>query len=138
MPTSGRSRAVVAAQAARGTWVMIVGTRASCQPMPVLITDAPASSTLRAKVTVSSQVWPSGTRSSSDMRYISRKSAPSASRTRRTTSTGKRIRFSAAPPHRSVRRLVCGARNWLMRYPSDPITSMPSYPARRASRAAST
>ena len=68
--------------------------------MPVLITEAPASSTLRASVTVSSQVWPSGTRSSSDIRYITRKSSPSASRTRRTTSTGKRIRFSAraAPP----------------------------------------
>ncbi len=45
IPTSGRSRAVVEAQAARGTCVRIVGTRASCQPMPVLITEAPAVST---------------------------------------------------------------------------------------------
>ena len=115
MPTSGRSRAVVEAQAARGTCVRIVGTRASCQPMPVLITEAPADSTACASATVSSQVWPSGTRSSSDIRYITRKSSPSASRIRRTISTGKRIRFSAEPPHLSVRRLVCGARNWLIR-----------------------
>ena len=115
MPTSGRSRAVVAAHAARGTWVRIVGTRASCQPIPVLITEAPAASTACASATVSSQVCPSGTRSSSDIRYITKKSSPRASRIRRTTSTGKRIRFSADPPHRSVRWLVRAARNWLTR-----------------------
>ena len=37
-------RAVAERQAPRGTWVMIVGTRASCQPMPVLKTETPASS----------------------------------------------------------------------------------------------
>ncbi len=115
MPTSGRSRSVVQVQAARGTWVRIVGTRASCQPMPVLMTEAPASSRAWASATVSSQVWPSGIRSSSDIRNITRKSAPSASRVRRTISTGNRIRASALPPQRSVRRLVCGARNWLIR-----------------------
>ena len=66
--TSSRSRFVVHVQAPRGTWVMIVGTRASCQPMPVLITVAPACSTSRASSTTSSQVWPPSTRSSSDIR----------------------------------------------------------------------
>jgi hypothetical protein len=44
MPTSGRSRAVSQAKAARGTEVAIVGTRASCQPMPVFRSVAPAAS----------------------------------------------------------------------------------------------
>ena len=44
--TTSVSRAVTHAHAARGTWVMIVGTRASCQPMPVLKTVTPASSSL--------------------------------------------------------------------------------------------
>ncbi|MBB5957111.1 hypothetical protein FHS29_003704 [Saccharothrix tamanrassetensis] len=43
------------------------------------------------------------------------KSGPAASRHRRTTSTAVRRRFSALPPHRSVRLLVRGARNWLMK-----------------------
>src|SRR4051794_7782953 len=60
------------------------------------------------------------------------KPSPTVSRVRRTTSTGNRIRFSAVPPHASVRRFVRGARNWLIRYPSDPITSIASYPARWA------
>ena len=42
--TSAFSRAVADRQAPRGTWVMIVGTRASCQPMPVLKAVTPASS----------------------------------------------------------------------------------------------
>ena len=68
MPTSGRSRAVSQAKAARGTEVAMVGTRASCQPMPVLIRVAPAASTALASTTTSSQVEPSGTRSISDKR----------------------------------------------------------------------
>jgi hypothetical protein len=55
MPTSSRRRPVVHVHAPRGTWVRIVGTRASCQPMPVLRMDAPAASTSRASATVSSQ-----------------------------------------------------------------------------------
>jgi hypothetical protein len=43
------------------------------------------------------------------------KSGPTASRTRRTISTGSRIRFAHEPPHSSVRRLVRAARNWLMK-----------------------
>ncbi len=43
------------------------------------------------------------------------KSSPTASRVRATASIAKRIRFSAEPPHSSVRRLVRAARNWLMR-----------------------
>ena len=61
-------RAVAERQAPRGTWVMIVGTRASCQPMPVLKTVTPASSSSPASSTTSSQVWPPSTRSSREMR----------------------------------------------------------------------
>jgi hypothetical protein len=43
------------------------------------------------------------------------KSSPTASRTRSTISTGKRIRFSADPPQRSVRLLVRAASIWLTR-----------------------
>ena len=66
--TSALSRAVSDRQAARGTWVMIVGTRASCQPIPVLKIVTPASSRRWASSTISSQVWPPSTRSSSEMR----------------------------------------------------------------------
>ena len=55
-------------QAPRGTWVMIVGTRDSCQPMPVFSTEAPARSTSSASSTTSSYVCPSSTRSSKEMR----------------------------------------------------------------------
>ena len=61
-------RAVAERQAPRGTWVMIVGTRASCQPMPVLRTVTPASSSSPASSVTSSQVWPPSTRSSSEIR----------------------------------------------------------------------
>ena len=46
----------------------MVGTRASCQPMPVLMIEAPAASTAFATRTTSSQVWPSGIRSIIDSR----------------------------------------------------------------------
>lgn len=48
----------------RGTIVAMVGTRASCQPMPVLMRLAPAASILVAGNSISSQVLPSSTRSS--------------------------------------------------------------------------
>ena len=66
--TCGRSRPVIHVNAPRGTEVTMVGTRASCQPMPVLMIVAPAPSTAAASASVSSQVWPSSTRSSNDMR----------------------------------------------------------------------
>ena len=66
--TSALSRAVAERQAPGGTWVMIVGTRASCQPMPVLSTVTPASSSRCASSTTSSQVCPPSTRSSSEIR----------------------------------------------------------------------
>ena len=66
--TSGRRRAVRSAKAARGTEVAMVGTRASCQPMPVFRTEAPAVSMAFARVTTSSQVEPLGIRSISEMR----------------------------------------------------------------------
>ena len=43
------------------------------------------------------------------------KSGPTASRTRRTISTAKRMRFSAVPPQASSRLLVRGAVNSLMK-----------------------
>ncbi len=46
----------------------MVGMRASCQPMPVLMMVAPASSTAFARVMTSSSVEPPGTRSSMDSR----------------------------------------------------------------------
>ena len=52
----------------RGTIVAMVGTRASCQPIPVLIIVAPAFSISFAKYSTSSQVEPSSTRSSIDNR----------------------------------------------------------------------
>src|SRR4029078_8732489 len=61
------------------------------------------------------------------------KPAGTSSRDRFTTSTGNRIRRSAVPPQWSVRSLVRAARNWLVRYPSAPMTSTPSSPALRAS-----
>ncbi len=67
-PTDSRRRAVNGVQIPRGTWVMIVGTRASCQPMPVLKAVTPAASSRCASSTVSSQVWPPSTRSSSESR----------------------------------------------------------------------
>ena len=67
-PTRGLSLAVTPANAARGTEVAMVGTRASCQPMPVLMMVAPARSIALASATTSSQVLPPGTRSSMDRR----------------------------------------------------------------------
>ena len=63
-----RSFFVTQAKPARGTLVAIVGMRASCQPMPVLMMVAPAWATARASCSTSSQLPPSGTRSSIDRR----------------------------------------------------------------------
>ena len=54
---------VTQAKAARGTLVAMVGTRASCQPMPVLMMLAPPCATALPRVTISSQALPPGTRS---------------------------------------------------------------------------
>ena len=43
------------------------------------------------------------------------KSAPTSLRIARTTSSGKRARFSSEPPYSSVRSLIAGLRNWVMR-----------------------
>ena len=59
---------VTHAHAARGTLVAMVGTRASCQPMPVLMMVAPAASMALASCTTSSHELPSGTRSIIDSR----------------------------------------------------------------------
>ena len=102
---------VTSANAARGTEVTMVGTRASCQPMPLLIRLAPAFSIARARSSTSSRVLPSGTRSITDRRYMMMKSSPQRRRVSSTISTGKRRRFSALPPYSSLRLLVRGAVN---------------------------
>ena len=56
------------AKAARGTLVAIVGTRASCQPMPLLMRLAPARATAVPSCTTSSHELPPGTRSIIDRR----------------------------------------------------------------------
>ncbi len=94
MPTWPFSFRVTQVKAARGTEVAMVGTRASCQPMPVLRMVTPAASSARATCTTSSQLLPSGTRSSMERRKITMKSRPTASRSRETISTGRRIRFA--------------------------------------------
>jgi hypothetical protein len=66
--TSPLSFAVTPAKAARGTEVAMVGTRASCQPMPVLMMVAPAASIALACITISSQAEPPSTSSSIDSR----------------------------------------------------------------------
>ena len=110
-----RSARLTHVKPAGGTLVAIVGIRASCQPMPVLTIDAPADSTSRPSASTCSNSWASGTRSRAESRYITRKSGPATSRTRRTTSTAKRRRASGEPPQRSVRWLVCATRNSLIR-----------------------
>ena len=96
--TTWRSRPVTDAKAARGTMVAMVGTGASCQQKCVLRMLAPAASTARASVTISSQASPPSSMSIAEMRKIRMKSGPTAARTRRTTSTGKRMRCSNGPP----------------------------------------
>ena len=54
--------------AARGTLVAMVGTRASCQPIPVLMMVAPAASMATPSFTISSNDEPPSTRSSIDKR----------------------------------------------------------------------
>ncbi|GEM_PF-6220999 len=66
--SSARTRPTISVNAARGTDVTMVGTRASCQPMPELTMVAPAASTHRPSATTSSKVWPPSTRSSMDSR----------------------------------------------------------------------
>ena len=68
MFTAPFRRRVTHVNAARGTIVAIVGMRASCQPMPVLMIVAPAASTACASATTSSHVLPPSTRSSIDSR----------------------------------------------------------------------
>jgi hypothetical protein len=66
--SSSRIAFVMPAKAARGTLVAMVGTRASCQPMPVLRIVVPAFTTALASCTTSGQLLPSGIRSCIDRR----------------------------------------------------------------------
>jgi hypothetical protein len=68
IPTSPISRPVIQVKAARGTAAAMVGIRASCQPTPVLMIVAPASSIRFARRMFSSSVEPPSTRSSIDSR----------------------------------------------------------------------
>ena len=109
--TAALIRSDAETKAARGTACAMVGTRASCQPIPVVKLSAPAASSNVASSTSSSPVSPPSTRSSIDMRNAIAR--PSATRPRawRTTSTAKRARFAKLPPQSSSRWLVRGDRN---------------------------
>ena len=107
----GRNLPVTQANAARGTIMPIVGIRASCQPIPVFMRDAPAFSTRCPSSTTSSKLLPSSTKSRQERRKIIRKSSPDSSRTRSTIFRAKRIRFLKDPPHSSLRLFVHFAMN---------------------------
>ena len=92
--TSLRTRAVTLVKAARGTMVAMVGTFASCHTKCVEMMLAPAFSSSFANSAISSQLMPPCNMSIAAIRKITMKSSPTAARTRRTTSSGKRIRFS--------------------------------------------
>ena len=61
MLTCWATALLMSANALLGTDVTMVGTRASCHPMPVLMIVAPAASISVASVRISSHVWPSST-----------------------------------------------------------------------------
>ena len=54
------------------------------------------------------------------------KSWPTAARVRADDLDREAPAVLGVPPHSSVRLLVRGARNWLIRYPSRPMISTPS------------
>ncbi len=116
-----------------GTICWTVGIDDSCQPMPTLIASTPPSASARANAQrfVGACVDP-GIRSAPEMRKMTGKSRPALARIARKTARGSRMRRSKSPPHASSRRLVIGERNWLIRYPSDAITSTASKPSSRA------
>ena len=101
--------------ALRGTDVTIVGILASCQPIPVLSNVTPASSNIFASATTSSNVLPLSTKSSMDNLKIMIKSLPTCSLIALTISIAIRVLFSKLPPYWSVRLLVLGAINWLIK-----------------------
>jgi hypothetical protein len=103
MRTPCLSGRVAQAKPPRGTACAIVGTRASCQPMPELSIVVPAASSAFASARVSPRVRPPSTRSSAEMRKTMMNSVPTACRVRRTISVAKRIRFSSGPPQGSLR-----------------------------------
>jgi len=115
METEPLSLCVTHEKPPRGTEVAIVGMRASCQPMPVLMIEAPAASTACPSATTSFQSEPPSTRSSIERRKMMMKSLLVERRTSSMMRIGSRKRPSAEPPHSSVRKLVRCAMNWLIR-----------------------
>ena len=59
--TCSATALLMSTNALLGTEVTMVGTRASCQPMPVLMIVAPAASTSVASAMISSQLCPPST-----------------------------------------------------------------------------
>lgn len=113
--TSGRNLPVIQLNAARGTEVTIDGTRASCQPTPVSMIDAPAASISFASATglvpvlaVLDEVE-QGHAVDDDEVLADR--GPDL----RTISVANRCRFCGLPPHSSSRRFTRAVRNWLIR-----------------------
>ena len=102
-------------KAALGTMVAIVGIRASCQPIPVLMILTPAFSNSFANNTTSSHVLPSGTKSNIESLNMRINSSPTLFLISLTISSGNFILFLYSPPHSSVRLLVFFAINWLIK-----------------------
>ena len=82
----------------------------SVWPVDTSIRSQPASLNAAAIFTVSSPVLPPGIQSVADTRTDIGLCAGHTARTARNNSSGKRSRFSSAPPYASVRRLVIGDR----------------------------
>ena len=100
--TAPLSLAVTQLNPPRGTEVAIVGIRASCQPIPVLMMLTPAASSPSASPTTSPHSLPSLTRSSIDSRNMIMKSSPVAARTRSTISRARRERLWNEPPEAPI------------------------------------
>jgi hypothetical protein len=112
--TAPLSRRVTHANAPRGTIVAMVGMRASCQPMPVLMIVAPARSTparARPPRPTCCRLDQVEHRQAVDDDEV----APDRFARAAHDLDGKRMRFSKAPPHSSSRWFVRGATNWLIR-----------------------
>ena len=91
------------------------GTADSCHPTPMFNASTPAATSAAANAPTSFQGRDSGISSAPVIRKRTGNSSPTASRTAAATSTPKRIRRSASPPHESSRRFVTGERNWSTR-----------------------
>ena len=80
-------------------------------PAETLIAQTPASSSSRHTAAASSTSKPPSAPSAPLIRYMTGNALPQRSRIAATISSGKRARFSSAPPYSSVRRFESGEMN---------------------------